>query len=230
MKLLQTINPKRSFSFPLLTAGIAAARAAIIHGSHSYQEISMHIPSLLSKLISRKSASLCAAGCLTVALIPCFAAVPQSSQRVQGRRLPDCSNHLDESGILILSGTCLYTGAATKLADAWHAEGTELQVFDSVLDGVLVNRGPSAALLISVDGLSIYTLEPDESIVVGPDATTGYTRGCICMCGTGKIFISAGNCGGSNCACPTGGLPCIDPVTLQEVPGGFTGCKPGWGK
>jgi hypothetical protein len=89
---------------------------------------------------------------LTVALIPCFAAVPQSSLRVQGRHLPDCSNYLDKSGVLILSGTCLYAGSATKLADAWHAEGTELQV--------LINRAfrmsGSVIALMVVIGAGAY--------------------------------------------------------------------------
>ena len=193
MKLLQTINPKRAFSLPILIAGIAAASATII---------------------------------CTI-----LATAHQSNPAPLNRCLSDCTNHLAQSGVMVLSGTSVSTASWTLIDQSWITVGTEVQVFDSIVDGVLVNEGCATSLLIALDGGELISLEPGESVVVGEAvAVGGYTFGCVCKCGSGWVFITHANCGGSTCACTSVIGPCIDPTNSQLIQGGVTGCKPGWGR
>ncbi len=171
----------------------------------------------------------------SLALGACFA--PSHSASAQhapppptSRPLPDCANHLEESGALFLTGHCLSTSTASLIDGAWRSAGTAVGSLEAVQDGVVINNGVTTALLISLDGLSSYALEPGESIVVGSEATPGYTKGCVSKCGQGWIFISAATCGGSNCQCQQVTGPCIDPSNNQLVETGVPGCKPGWGR
>ncbi len=172
--------------------------------------------------------------CATIALGACLApfghAQAQQSPPPIRRALPNCVHHLEESGILVLSGQNLALGSASLIDGEWHRKGNAVETLARVQDGVLVNNGVTTALLISLDGLSVYAVEPGESIVVGADATPGYTKGCVCRCGEGWIFIAAQDCGGSNCQCQQVVGPCIDPSNQQLVEAGVTGCKPGWGR
>ena len=161
MKLLQAINPKRAFSFPVLIAGIAAASVTII---------------------------------CTI-----LATAHQSNPAPLNRCLPDCTNHLAESGVMVLSGTSVSTASWTLIDQSWITVGTEVQVFDSIVDGALVNEGCATSLLITLDGGELISLEPGESVVVGEAvAVGGYTFGCVCKCGSGWVFITLGSCAASS--------------------------------
>ena len=119
----------------------------------------------------------------------------------------------------------------TLIDQSWITVGTEVQVFDSIVDGVLVNEGCATSLLIALDGGELISLEPGENVVVGEAvAVGGYTFGCVCKCGSGWVFITHANCGGSSCACTSVIGSCIDPTNSQLIQGGVTGCKPGWGR
>lgn len=160
-----------------------------------------------------------------------IATAHQSNPAPLNRCLPNCTNHLAESGVMVLSGTSVSTASWTLIDQSWINVGTEVQVFDSIVDGVLVNGGCATSMLITLDGGELISLEPGESVVVGEAvAVGGYTFGCVCKCGSGRVFITHANCGGSTCACTSVIGPCIDPTNSQLIQGGVTGCKSGWGR